>query len=78
MVEAQESWRPPWAPHVVGRHERWDSTERTPIRYQCECERCGAVWQGECGTGRVRAHVERFARQHLHRDPLATAGKSGG
>jgi hypothetical protein len=67
-------WRPPWAPHVVGQIERaaWDHETgmREPQRWVVVCERCRAVYRGECHSGQPRTHVARFARLHLHADPF--------
>ena len=66
------SWAPPWAQHVRGSFERFDSTDPAPIGYKIWCERCGQTWRGTCSTGRVRDRIARFAL--LHRE--CEAGKS--
>lgn len=73
-AQGPESWRPPSAPHVVG---TWtprsldDKGFPIPQRVECRCERCGQTWGTLCGSGLVRAHVQRFALGHLHADPMA-------
>ena len=71
--EATTTWRPQHAPHVEG---SW--TQRTfddngmpePQTVKMKCEKCGTTWQVPCSSGLVRAHVQRFSLQHLHRDVL--------
>lgn len=64
-------WRPPSARHVVGRWERRRMGEDgmpEPQAIVCECSVCGATWRGECTSGLVRQHVQRFALVHAHRE----------
>ena len=67
----------PFAPHVVGHYEPRPNLvdlgpgEEPEQRWRVTCGRCGATFQGVCTTGAVRTHFNRFATQHLHRDPLA-------
>lgn len=76
-----EEWRPPWAPHVRGQIERAvfdpETGEREPQRWTVLCEKCGGTFRGECYSGQSRTHVSRFARLHLHADPLDPAASSG-
>lgn len=72
----EEEWRPPHAPHVVGRYgprlvdEETGMPEAQTVRCVCEYPGCGATWQTQCASGRVREHVQRFGTVHLHRDPF--------
>lgn len=71
-----EEFRPPHAPHVLGRYGLPTIDPETrmpePVRVECVCERCGARWQTLCASGRTREHVMRFGSVHLHADPLGT------
>lgn len=71
--DAVVEWRPPNARHVVGRWERRRMGEDgmpEPQTIVCECAVCGATWRGECTSGLVRQHVQRFALVHAHRDSI--------
>lgn len=67
------SLRPHFARHVLGEYQRrrWDKEgDPIPQKVRMKCDQCGATAEGECPTGQVRVMVYRFARLHLHRDPL--------
>lgn len=67
-------YRPPWAPHVVGRYpERlWDKEASAWVEQKiimtCEHPGCGGSFQTTCSSGMTREHVNNFAKSHVHRD----------
>lgn len=64
-------WSPQWAPHVKGRYTlREVNSDGMPEEQHVEmiCEKCKATWQTRCSTGIVRAHIQRFAVQHTHKE----------
>jgi hypothetical protein len=66
-------WSPPNAPHVSGSWSprAFDSYGLPiPQRVECRCSTCGQTWGTLCGSGLVRAHVQRFALAHLHFEPI--------
>lgn len=71
---AKLSFRPPFAPHVEGVYDerRYDPEARAWEEQKIEitCEVCSTVHKVTCTTGLAREHVNRFARVHVHRDPL--------
>lgn len=73
--EAWIEFAPRFAPHVKGEFTRrtFDPETRLPEpqKWRVRCAKCGASWQGECHSGQPKQHVNRFAVQHIHRDPLA-------
>ena len=67
------SYDPHWAPRVRGKIEAPATREDGLPEEQkifCECLECGTKWQTTCSSGHVRVHVNKFALQHIHRDPL--------
>lgn len=78
--DAWEEWSPAWAQHVRGRFTRpvVEDGVRQEQRVEASCAwpGCGAVWRGTCASGRVRAHVARFAAVHAHRDALGSQRKA--
>jgi hypothetical protein len=74
MVEAMNEYRPRWAPWVVGTFQEpeFDPTRGCyePLRVDVRCEKCGEATRRTCDSGQPRDHVARFARLHVHRDPL--------
>lgn len=70
-----EKYRPSWAPHVDGSYTRRVVDEDglpEEQRVHARCEKCGAEFRTTCQSGQVRLHVAKFARVHLHADPLAS------
>lgn len=67
-------WSPEAMPHVKSRYEQRtfdpETGEAETQRFWCECLFCGAAWQGDCTSGRVRSRVKSFALAHTHRDPM--------
>ena len=68
-------WRPPYAPHVLGRWTQrvFDDDglpEEQKVVVRCEFPGCGGVFERACTSGLVQQHVQRFAIVHLHRDVL--------
>jgi len=65
---------PTFAPHVEGQYTRREYDDETglpePQLWKVVCKKCGGTWQGECHSGQVRVHINRFAVVHVHRDPL--------
>lgn len=61
--------------HVVGRYTERMVDPATgmpePQKIVATCTVCSAEWRGECLTGAVRSHINRFATVHLHRDVMA-------
>ena len=71
--EARLSYRPAWAPHVVGTYPpRVLDEDGVPQaqRIHMLCEKCGATFQFDCTSGSVRARISQFALTHDHRDPF--------
>ncbi len=69
-------FRPRWASHCVGTYEARVFDEDgvpEPQRIDMLCEHCGATFRTTCNSGAVRAWVNRFATQHLHKDVLDPA-----
>lgn len=79
------SYSPPWCTHVVGtyparEYEKNDDGTQTlvPMRIDMVCnhvdpktnKRCGATWRHTCNTGAVHQWIQKFALQHVHRDPM--------
>jgi hypothetical protein len=66
-------WSPQFAPHVRGWYEERqydpDGFPETQA-WGAHCDRCGADHKGQCDSGQVRKHIQRFALVHLHGDPL--------
>ena len=75
MIDDWIEFVPTFAPHVHGAFTRrvFDPETRLPEpqRWRVTCGQCGQSWQGECMSGQPKQHVNRFAVQHIHRDPLA-------
>lgn len=69
---AEETYRPKWAPHVVGTYAREldedGKPEPTLVRFRCET--CGEGGQRRCDSGAPIQWVLKFATNHLHRDAL--------
>lgn len=74
--ERDRSWRPPYAQHVLGvwTARRFEAGLPVPQTIRCVCESCGTVWETVCTSGLVRARVQAFAYEHLHRDALDVRG----
>lgn len=75
---SEQSYSPEWAPHVIGRYKprQWDKQgDPVPIEILMSCTRCGAGRRVTSSTGQVKAAICRFARAHLHRDPLSDERK---
>lgn len=81
LADEWEEWSPSWAPHVKGRYTRRtvDEVTRMPepqqVRIVCthrddEGKMCGETWQTSCSSGNVRRHIQNFAMNHIHKDPL--------
>lgn len=70
--EAWVTWTVPQIEHVTGRwtHRVYDPDTHMPEPQKVEmtCAQCGQSWQTTCASGNVRAHIQRFAVLHLHRD----------
>jgi hypothetical protein len=69
------SYRPPYAPWVLGTFNERRMENGLPVEQKvkmtCEFAGCGGSWQTTCNSGHVRTHIQRFANQHLHRDPMS-------
>ena len=69
------TYRPPFAIHVRGEFDERRVEDGMPVeqtvKVWCEWPGCNGYWQTRCASGRVRAHIQRYASQHLHRDPMA-------
>jgi hypothetical protein len=61
-------WSPRWAPHVVGVYEAKPPGEEAKVTGRCGV--CGEDFRRTCASGAPREWIARFARVHLHRDPL--------
>ena len=70
-----ESWIPPSAPHVLGEYTKrvWDEHEKKHETQlvRMRCSKCGDAHQVRCDSGRVRAHISRYAALHQHGDVFA-------
>jgi hypothetical protein len=74
------SYSPIWAPHVRGEWtERTYDEDGLPEEQSVTivCGECKGVHRMKCTSGLAREHVQRFARAHLHRDPMSNAKKGG-
>lgn len=40
------------------------------IVMRCEWPECNGAWQHTCETGAVHQWIQKFAVQHVHRDPM--------
>jgi len=61
-------WAPKWVPHAKG---TWpDPVAGEPLDVQLRCDVCGQTHRVQCLQNNPRAHVQRWALVHLHRDPL--------
>ncbi len=73
--EMTEEYRPPMAPHVVGRYsKRTTDPDGVPDEqlWEAACERCGTTYgPAPCASGMVRQHISAFASSHVHRDALS-------
>ncbi len=72
------SYSPPWAPHVTSTfpEREIEDGKIVPMRIDMECTLCKATWRHTCETGAVHQWVQKFALQHVHRDPMR-AGPQG-
>lgn len=69
------TYSPAFAPHVKG---RYTPREYDPVLHRHEpqtvwatCELCDEKYgPAECQSGRVRQHIDQWATNHLHRDPM--------
>lgn len=69
---SEETHTPKWAPHVHGvyRRELDDEGKPVPTWVHLSCDVCKATHRVRCDSGAPIAWVQRWARVHLHRDPL--------
>lgn len=73
------NYSPPWAPHVTStfpEREIDDDGVLVPMRIDMTCTLCNEAWRHTCETGAVHQWVQKFALQHVHRDPMR-AGPQG-
>jgi hypothetical protein len=63
-----EEYRPPWALHVRGVIYPPDDQSTRLIECYCEHPRCNGFFKVACNSGRVRQHINNFAKAHVHRD----------
>lgn len=75
MTEALVPYSPAFAPHVKGSHTPRvydaEAGEHEPQKVRARCEICGEEYgPAECKSGRVRQHIDTWATNHLHRDPM--------
>lgn len=69
-------WVPQFAAHVVGWYDerRFDEDGLPETQaWGAKCSVCNHEHKGQCDSGRVREHIQRFALVHLHNDPMAAA-----
>ncbi len=71
---ASETWAPKWAPHASGTYERAIAPDGSPepTWVELKCAECGEAHRAKCESGMPREWILRWARVHLHRDPLGT------
>jgi hypothetical protein len=70
---SEQTYSPEWAPHVTGRYsprKHDKGGDPVPMTVLMTCSKCGAGRRVNSATGQVRSAICRFARAHLHRDPL--------
>lgn len=76
--ETWGEWRPPSAPHVLGRWTlRVLGDDGMPEEQQVAivCEHCKAEYKRPCTSGLVKSHVQRFAIVHAHPERKAAPAK---
>jgi hypothetical protein len=68
-----EEWKPRWAPDWISAwyepRVRGSDGLPEPQKFGCRCSRCGAEWNGECMSGKVRNHIQKFAKVHMTLHP---------
>jgi hypothetical protein len=75
-------WVPSFAPaHIHGWYDerQYDAEDGLPETqaWGATCDVCRHEHKGQCDSGRVRQHIQRFALVHLHSDPMAAPTVEG-
>jgi hypothetical protein len=75
----RRAWAPPWAPHVAGYYDDREFVDGVPQEAEvgARCGQCGATFKRMCASGLVREWIARFAKVHLHRDPMKEGSNAG-
>lgn len=75
-------WVPSFAPaHISGGYDerQYDAEDGMPETqaWWAKCAVCNHEHKGQCDSGRVRQHIQRFTLVHLHSDPMAAPKVEG-